>query len=66
MAVRRSQWPKNGSRPPTSACGKESDDLSKWWTVLNDPVLDKLICFAYQENLTLRQAGFRILEARCS
>ncbi len=34
---------------------KESDDLSKWWTVLNDPVLDKLICFAYQENLTLRR-----------
>ncbi len=40
------------------------DDLSQWWKVFNDPVLDKLICFAYQQNLTLRQAGFRVLEAR--
>jgi NodT family efflux transporter outer membrane factor (OMF) lipoprotein len=42
----------------------ESDDLSKWWTVFNDPVLDSLVCFAYQQNLTLRVAGFRVLEAR--
>jgi NodT family efflux transporter outer membrane factor (OMF) lipoprotein len=40
------------------------DDLSQWWKVFNDPVLDRLICSAYQQNLTLRQAGFRILEAR--
>jgi NodT family efflux transporter outer membrane factor (OMF) lipoprotein len=43
---------------------KESDDLSKWWTVFHDPALDSLICFAYQQNLTLRQAGFRVLAAR--
>jgi NodT family efflux transporter outer membrane factor (OMF) lipoprotein len=42
----------------------QSDDLSKWWKVFNDPVLDQLICFAYQQNLTLREAGFRVLEAR--
>ena len=35
----------------------ESDDLSKWWTVLNDPVLDDLICDTYRQNLTLRAAG---------
>ena len=40
------------------------DDLSQWWKVFNDPVLDRLICSAYQQNLTLRQAGFRVLEAR--
>ena len=40
------------------------DDLSQWWKVFNDPILDKLICSAYQQNLTLRQAGFRVLEAR--
>jgi NodT family efflux transporter outer membrane factor (OMF) lipoprotein len=40
------------------------DDLSKWWTVFNDPALDGLICAAYQQNLTLRQAGFRVLQAR--
>jgi NodT family efflux transporter outer membrane factor (OMF) lipoprotein len=43
---------------------KESDDLSKWWTVFNDPVLNSLICEAYRQNLTLREAGFRVLEAR--
>jgi NodT family efflux transporter outer membrane factor (OMF) lipoprotein len=41
-----------------------SDDLSKWWTVFNDPVLDSLICDAYKQNLTLRVAGTRVLEAR--
>jgi NodT family efflux transporter outer membrane factor (OMF) lipoprotein len=40
------------------------DDLSAWWKVFNDPVLDHLICTAYHQNLTLRQAGFRVLEAR--
>src|SRR5438132_9437071 len=43
---------------------KDSDDLAKWWTVFHDPVLDRLICSAYQQNLTVREAGFRVLEAR--
>jgi NodT family efflux transporter outer membrane factor (OMF) lipoprotein len=42
----------------------ESDDLSKWWTVFNDPVLDSLICDAYRQNLSLRVAGTRVLQAR--
>jgi NodT family efflux transporter outer membrane factor (OMF) lipoprotein len=36
----------------------------KWWEVFNDPVLDKLIQLAYQQNLTLQIAGLRVLEAR--
>jgi NodT family efflux transporter outer membrane factor (OMF) lipoprotein len=40
------------------------DDLSHWWTVFNDPVLNDLVADAYRQNLTLRQAGFRVLEAR--
>jgi len=43
---------------------KDSDDLSRWWSVFNDPVLSELVCQAYGQNLTLRQAGFRILQAR--
>src|SRR5262249_6662845 len=43
---------------------KDDDDLSQWWTVFNDPVLNALICDAYRQNLTLRQAGFRVLQAR--
>jgi NodT family efflux transporter outer membrane factor (OMF) lipoprotein len=42
----------------------ESDDLSKWWTVFNDPVLNDLVCNAYRQNLTLREAGYRVLQAR--
>jgi NodT family efflux transporter outer membrane factor (OMF) lipoprotein len=43
---------------------KADDDLSKWWTVFNDRVLDSLVCSAYQQNLSLRVAGMRVLEAR--
>jgi NodT family efflux transporter outer membrane factor (OMF) lipoprotein len=42
----------------------DADDLSAWWKVFNDPTLDSLICQAYHQNLTLRQASFRILQAR--
>ena len=42
----------------------QRDDLSKWWTVFNDPRLDSLICFAYQQNLSLRVAADRVLESR--
>ncbi|MHC4477801.1 MAG: efflux transporter outer membrane subunit [Planctomycetota bacterium] len=39
-------------------------DVSQWWTVFNDPVLNDLIEMAVQQNLTLQIAGIRILEAR--
>jgi NodT family efflux transporter outer membrane factor (OMF) lipoprotein len=42
----------------------EEQQLGAWWTVFNDPVLNGLIATAYQQNLTLREAGARILEAR--
>jgi NodT family efflux transporter outer membrane factor (OMF) lipoprotein len=42
----------------------EPEDFGKWWTALNDPVLDRLIEVAYEQNLPLRIAGIRILEAR--
>jgi NodT family efflux transporter outer membrane factor (OMF) lipoprotein len=35
-----------------------------WWTVFGDPLLDELIGEAYAQNLTVREAGFRILQAR--
>ncbi|MBI2804722.1 MAG: efflux transporter outer membrane subunit [Planctomycetes bacterium] len=35
-----------------------------WWTAFQDPVLDQLIADASRQNLTLREAGFRILQAR--
>jgi len=39
-------------------------DYSLWWTVFRDPVLDRLVHNAYQQNLPLKIAGLRILEAR--
>jgi NodT family efflux transporter outer membrane factor (OMF) lipoprotein len=42
----------------------DKDDLSQWWKVFNDPVLDDLICQAYRQNLSLRQAAFQVLYAR--
>jgi NodT family efflux transporter outer membrane factor (OMF) lipoprotein len=35
-----------------------------WWTVFNDPVLDRLIEIAYDQNLSLQAAGTRVLQAR--
>jgi NodT family efflux transporter outer membrane factor (OMF) lipoprotein len=43
---------------------QEGEDLSRWWTVFNDPTLDRLVVHAYQQNLSLREAGFRVLQAR--
>ena len=39
-------------------------DYRAWWRVFNDPVLDRLIDTAYRQNLQLRIAGVRVLEAR--
>jgi outer membrane protein TolC len=39
-------------------------DYANWWRALNDPVLDSLVQEASSQNLTLRAAGFRILEAQ--
>jgi NodT family efflux transporter outer membrane factor (OMF) lipoprotein len=42
----------------------ESDPACAWWEVFNDPILNRLMVNAYQQNLTLRQAGSRVLSAR--
>ncbi|MGE3872414.1 MAG: efflux transporter outer membrane subunit [Parvibaculaceae bacterium] len=36
----------------------------EWWTVFNDPTLNRLVQTAFEQNLTLRIAGVRVLEAR--
>jgi outer membrane protein TolC len=42
----------------------EKKDLSEWWRVFNDPALDSLMEAAYQQNISLRVAGARILVAQ--
>ncbi len=44
---------RSGSEPPV-----------RWWSVLNDATLNGLIESAASQNLSLREAGLRILEAR--
>jgi NodT family efflux transporter outer membrane factor (OMF) lipoprotein len=35
-----------------------------WWSAFDDPVLNGLIQAAYAQNLTLREAGWRVMQAR--
>ena len=39
-------------------------EYKDWWRAFNDPILDSLIERAYRDNLSLRIAGVRVLEAR--
>jgi NodT family efflux transporter outer membrane factor (OMF) lipoprotein len=54
------KWIDAGDKRVKPGC----EDLSQWWKVFKDPALDALICTAYHQNLTLREAGFRIMQAR--
>ncbi|MCI0585321.1 MAG: efflux transporter outer membrane subunit [Planctomycetes bacterium] len=40
------------------------DEDARWWTRFGDPTLDALVERAIAQNLTLRQAGLRVLQAR--
>jgi NodT family efflux transporter outer membrane factor (OMF) lipoprotein len=56
----KAQWTLTANPPP----GAVSAENCAWWTSLNDPVLNDLILSAYRQNLDLRAAGARVLEAR--
>ena len=47
-----------------SRVSSNSADFSHWWQIFNDPALNALVQTAYQQNLSLRIAGLRILESR--
>ncbi len=47
----------------SSVVSREPDD-PRWWHVFADPVLERLVLTAYQQNLPLREAGLRVLESR--
>jgi len=46
------------------AISRDAVELSDWWTVFNDPILDDLVAEAFEQNLSLQITGLRILEAR--
>jgi NodT family efflux transporter outer membrane factor (OMF) lipoprotein len=43
---------------------RQDDIPCCWWKLFGDPVLNDLVCQAYGQNLTLKEAGYRILQAR--
>jgi NodT family efflux transporter outer membrane factor (OMF) lipoprotein len=58
-------------RPPAAiadawidARGPGAATESTWWQEFHDATLDKLVADAVTQNLTLRQAGLRVLQAR--
>ena len=53
-------WMESGDR----RINGEPADRGAWWRVFDDPILDNLIDTAYRQNLSLRIAGVRVLEAR--
>src|SRR5437867_7701687 len=55
-----SSWGETGDQRVST----ESTTYQDWWQAFNDPVLDRLVARAYRDNLTLRQAGVRVLQAR--
>jgi NodT family efflux transporter outer membrane factor (OMF) lipoprotein len=53
-------WLETGDRRVST----DSTTYLAWWTAFNDPALNELVERAYQENLSVRQAGVRVLQAR--
>jgi len=41
-----------------------ADVTGSWWKQFHDPVLDALVTAALSQNLTLRQAGLRVIQSR--
>jgi len=52
--------------PATAQMTTQSATDSAWWKSFNDATLDRLIDLAYSQNLSLRAAGVRIMEARAA
>ncbi len=46
------------------ALRKEPAEIREWWTAFDDPVLTRLVHEAYEQNLSLRAAGLRVIQAR--
>ena len=45
---------------------KSDHNITTWWKLFNDPALDTLVEKSYEQNLDLRSAGLRILQARAA
>lgn len=41
-------------------------NLSDWWKLFDDPTLNKLVTVTYKQNLDIKSAGLRIVQARAA
>ncbi|MCS3838903.1 NodT family efflux transporter outer membrane factor (OMF) lipoprotein [Pseudomonas sp. JAI111] len=59
-------WIKHWDTPALAHASQRAltPDLRQWWSVFNDPVLDRLIAEADAHNSDLKIAGLRVIEAR--
>lgn len=60
----RATVPANWLESGDGRVSTESASYRSWWSAFDDPTLDRLIEQAYRENLSLRRAGVRVLQAR--
>ena len=56
----QTEWMEAGSRQIKT----EPSDYKQWWAAFNDPILNRLVEKAYEQNLPLQITGLRILQAR--
>jgi NodT family efflux transporter outer membrane factor (OMF) lipoprotein len=42
------------------------DESQRWWASFRDPTLNRLVDISYNQNLTLMEAGARVIEARAT
>jgi NodT family efflux transporter outer membrane factor (OMF) lipoprotein len=54
------QWLEAGKKPIET----RKETVREWWKSFRDPVLDRLIVIASEQNLSLLSAGTRVLQAR--
>ena len=46
------------------ATSRDKIEYRQWWTVFQDPTLERLINLAYRQNLNLQATAIRIVESR--
>lgn len=59
-------WIKQWDTPALAHASQRAltPDLRQWWSIFNDPVLDRLIAESDAHNSDLKIAGLRVIEAR--
>jgi NodT family efflux transporter outer membrane factor (OMF) lipoprotein len=59
-------WTKHWDSPALAHASQRAltPDLRQWWSIFNDPVLDRLIAESDAHNSDLKIAGLRVIEAR--